>query len=153
MTDDYDIKQHLDITKSWTDNPTAYLTRYYTLHFHSEESDSNATLYARQAPNKVCIVGITDRHSVVVQQKPIKLEATLSSNANVKPETVLCELVTDDARYVIKAQMQGKLLELNPRVLENPQLLLDKPMTEGYLAVIKPQYEDTSRQLSRFTAQ
>ncbi|KAI9490095.1 hypothetical protein BDB00DRAFT_839592 [Zychaea mexicana] len=149
--DDYDIKQHLDLVKPWSNDLTEFLARYYTLHYHR---DLDNKIYVRQAPNKVCILGITEQHPAILTNKEqsLKLEATLGSNANVKPDTVLCEIVSGDARYAIKANMYGKLLEINPRILESSELLLNKPETEGYLAVIKSQYEDTAKQLEAFTS-
>ncbi|KAG2219145.1 hypothetical protein INT45_002336 [Circinella minor] len=151
--DDYDIQQHLDLVKPWNNDPTAFLSRYYTLHYHR---DSENKIYVRQAPNKVCILGITDQHVVKKnnnQDQSVQIIPKAESNSNVKPNTLLCEIaIGDSQRYEIKAHMYGKLLEINPRLLEKPELLLDLPMTEGYLALIKAQHEDTSRQLEEFVS-
>ena len=150
--DDYDIQQHLDLVKPWANDPTAFLSRYYTLHYHR---DNDNKIYVRQAPNKVCILGITDQHPAKANNngQSIQIAAKVESSSNVKPNTVLCEIaIGDSQRYEIKAHMYGKLLEINPRLLEKPELVLDLPMTEGYLALIKAQHEDTSRQLEEFVS-
>ncbi|KAI9249511.1 hypothetical protein BDA99DRAFT_419700, partial [Phascolomyces articulosus] len=135
----------------WANDPTALISRYYTLYFHS---NSETKLYVRQAPNKVCILGMTDQHIALLsakqQQLPIQVTTKVSANMNIKPGTVLCEVTVGDSHFPIEAHMYGKFLEINPRLLEKPELLLDMPMTEGYLAVIKAQYEDTTKQLEEF---
>ncbi|KAI7881537.1 hypothetical protein K492DRAFT_176995 [Lichtheimia hyalospora FSU 10163] len=150
MADDYDIEQHFDLVSSWSKDPTAYLSRYYTLHFHwDKQQDLNReqVVYVRQAPNKVCIVGVTSEHAALKQQD-VQVIPKLEAGANVKPETVLCDIVAGDTTYTVRAHMRGKLLEYNPRM--TTPLLQEKTMTEGYLAVILPFHEDPTIQLKEF---
>lgn len=153
MADDYDIQQHLDLVSSWSNDPTAYLSRYYTLHFQwDKEADANReqAIYVRQAPNKVCILGVTSGHAAL-KKDDVQVIPKLEAGANVKPETVLCDIVAGDTTYAVRAHMRGKLLEYNPRM--TTALIQGKAMTEGYLAIILPFHEDPSVQLKEFVSQ
>lgn len=147
---DYDVKQHLDLVASWNTEPsTAFLSRYYTLHYHVENNDLDQAVYVRQAPNKVCVLGITPRHPAL-SAAPVRIESALKSWSNIKPGTVILELVNSDHRYPIRAHMHGKLLEINPRLADEPELLSTRTMTEGYLAIISAAHEDTKVQLKEY---
>ncbi|KAI9321455.1 hypothetical protein BX666DRAFT_1874706 [Dichotomocladium elegans] len=148
--DDYDVKQHLELVSPWSTDPTAFLARYYTLHYYVNPTQSNHTLYVRQAPNKVCILGVAHDHAALLQHQDLAIEfqPKLSAGDNVKPDTVLCELVLGETRYEVRAHMRGKILEFNPRLTS--ALLREKPMTEGYLAVILPFHEDSAIQLNEY---
>jgi glycine cleavage system H lipoate-binding protein len=46
---------------------------------------------------------------------------------------------------MIRCCIRGALLEVNQRLLENPQLLVSKAQTEGYIAVLMPKPEDWAK--------
>lgn len=152
---DYSIQEHAKLVTPWLNDPDLYLLRYYTLHYHwDDESSYDAAVYCRQAPNKVCVVGITPNHPVLKNAgtAAVQVIPQLESGKNVKPDTVLCEISSDggELRYPVKAHMFGRLLELNPRLDKEPELLVQQPLTTGYLAVILPAKEDTAIQLKEF---
>ncbi|XP_022807189.1 protein Simiate-like [Stylophora pistillata] len=41
-------------------------------------------------------------------------------------------------KYSLYSCIKGKLVEVNEELVTKPQLLLEKPETEGYLAVVLP---------------
>ncbi|RZB39289.1 GCV H domain containing protein [Asbolus verrucosus] len=54
------------------------------------------------------------------------------------PQSILCYMETqDNTQYPIYSGIYGKLLEINDRILENPNLILDD-LNEGFLAIILP---------------
>uniref|UniRef100_G3NR91 Protein Abitram n=1 Tax=Gasterosteus aculeatus TaxID=69293 RepID=G3NR91_GASAC len=56
----------------------------------------------------------------------------------------LCRITcTDETEYTIYSCIRGRLLEVNESILETPTLLLEKPSTEGYIAVILPKFEES----------
>ncbi|XP_042362981.1 protein Abitram, partial [Plectropomus leopardus] len=56
----------------------------------------------------------------------------------------LCRITcTDETEYTIYSCIRGRLLEVNESILETPSLLLEKPSTEGYIAVILPKFEES----------
>lgn len=151
---DYNVQQHAELVTPWLNDPDLYLSRYFSLHYHWDDNDYDAAVYCRQAPNKVCVVGVTPNHPALNSgNAQVQLVGKLESGKNVKPDTVLCELTNGDdesVRYPVKAHMFGRLLELNPRLDKEPELLIQQPLTTGYLAVILPAKEDTAIQLKEF---
>uniref|UniRef100_A0A1A8I4M9 Protein Abitram n=1 Tax=Nothobranchius kuhntae TaxID=321403 RepID=A0A1A8I4M9_NOTKU len=56
----------------------------------------------------------------------------------------LCRITcSDDTQYTIYSCIRGRLLEVNENILKTPNLLLEKPSTEGYIAVILPKFEES----------
>jgi glycine cleavage system H lipoate-binding protein len=151
---DYEIKDYFELTNNWHGDPTAYLNRYYSLFYkinNNKEQDSfTSDIYVRQSPNKICVLGIvnpsTDIHSVVMNKKLV--------GEKVKRDTILCELrdAQDNVIGQVKAQMEGKLLELNSRFEKegNSLLLNGHHMDTGFIAVIMPKTDETKIQLKGY---
>lgn len=55
----------------------------------------------------------------------------------VQPDTKVCSLTVADETYSIRSGVNGQLLEINNRLAEDPMLLIEKPASEGWLAVIQ----------------
>jgi glycine cleavage system H lipoate-binding protein len=145
---DYDIAQYATLTDSWHQDPTAYLDRYYTLyHKASTAPEQFASVYVRQSPNKICVLGISQPPSNV---RSVRMHTSLVNN-KVKTGTVLCDLLDEAGQVVqqVRAEMEGKLLELNNQC--NELLLNGHHMDTGFIAIIMPKVEDTKVQLNEFT--
>jgi hypothetical protein len=68
-----------------------------------------------------------------------------SGSANVKTNAIICEVFYEKSdmkgqeepfKLNIYAGIKGKLIEINSKLEENPNLLLEKPLTEGFVAII-----------------
>ncbi|KAI5091898.1 protein Simiate, partial [Silurus meridionalis] len=56
----------------------------------------------------------------------------------------LCRITcSDDVEYTVFSCIRGRLLEVNEDILKRPDLLLEKPSTDGYIAVILPKLEES----------
>lgn len=74
----------------------------------------------------------------------------------VKKDTILCDLLDASDQVIghVRAEMEGKLLELNSRfATESLDTLLGGKhhMDIGFIAIILPKIEDTAVQLKEFT--
>jgi glycine cleavage system H lipoate-binding protein len=144
---DYDISQYASLTNPWHQDPTAYLDRYYTLYHKPSTTEQYASVYVRQSPNKICVLGISqppaNAHSV-------RMHTSLVNN-KVKTDTILCDLLDEAGQVVqqVRAEMEGKLLELNSQC--NTLLFNGHHMDTGFIAIIMPKVEDTKVQLKEFT--
>ena len=47
-----------------------------------------------------------------------------------------------DRRFSVRSHVKGKLVEVNERLVSQPQLLGDSPLTLGYVAVVLPRIPD-----------
>eukprot|EP00771_Trimastix_marina_P003700 gnl/Trimastix_PCT/504.p1 GENE.gnl/Trimastix_PCT/504~~gnl/Trimastix_PCT/504.p1 ORF type:complete len:235 (-),score=54.95 gnl/Trimastix_PCT/504:576-1181(-) len=110
--------------------------------------------YVNHHTNGLAVVGLCPCHPALHDLPITKIEFSIR-NRNLKgnrvhgrkkkgghqvyPETILCFLYTaSGARYRIFAGAWAHLLELNPRVLADPNLLAREPLTDGYLAILNP---------------
>ena len=112
--------------------------------------------------NRVCLVSLAPTHPVVKERKKIKCldfdvtgkkaKSSLNRLDNkasgkgkkgaqaVDEKSILCwiETESDNVRYPVRSCVRGKLVEINERVIKNPQLIVQKPLTEGHIAIILP---------------
>ncbi|CEP09991.1 hypothetical protein [Parasitella parasitica] len=145
---DYDIIKYEKLTSSWNKDPTAFLSLYYSL-FYKKSQD--LVIYVRQAPSKVCVLGMSTFPSQLAR---INMHTELVSQ-KVKKDTILCDLLDASDQIIghVKAEMEGKLLELNSRfATESLDVLLggNHFMDIGFIAIILPKVEDTAVQLRDF---
>ncbi|KAG1049774.1 hypothetical protein G6F43_007921 [Rhizopus delemar] len=147
---DYDIKPFLESTADWNKDPNAYLKRYYSL-YHKRGQEGEIDVYVRQAPNKICVLGLLEPSR---DYKSIKFNTELIGE-KIKRDTVLCELLDGEGQTVasVKAHMEGKLLELHTELVDNLDLLFNRSLDHGFIAVIMPKHEDSTIQLAAYDIQ
>lgn len=141
-TNEYDIKLYESLEKKLETEPQRYAERYFS--FYEYKKDEN--FYVRQAPNKLCIVGLK---SVLLKENESIINIELNTDLiaqKVTPGSMLCKI----NEKPIYANMHGKLLELNTRLETEPSLLTTDPLMEGFVAIIQPKQEDPSKQLQDF---
>lgn len=61
----------------------------------------------------------------------------------VKPNTVICEIKCKDLNdnevlVEVYSGIEGKVIQLNKKLIKEPQLLKQKPTTNGWIAIIDP---------------
>ncbi|KEG12292.1 hypothetical protein DQ04_01831100 [Trypanosoma grayi] len=79
---------------------------------------------SRMAPGAIQVVGKRKKNAIICQE-----------------DTKVCIItMTDGTVYSIPACIDGFVLELNPAIMERPELIVQAPTVEGYIAVISPNY-------------
>lgn len=135
-----------------------YYERYFEKKYCSKFSteDVNLDTCIKVHSNKVCVVFLSEKHSIVKNKQRIKnlnfqvtpkvnrLKNPMSGKGKrgaqlLQPDSVLCFMETCEGTvYPVHAGIYGKLLEINERLTsEDPNLLVDD-LNEGFLAVILP---------------
>ncbi|KAG0346483.1 hypothetical protein BG004_001650 [Podila humilis] len=88
----YDLTEYKQVTRDWNDDPSAYLTRYYTKQYFlgtagKELKDPKGPIidhqtsletkrgdqYVYQSPNKLCIIGLASTHPLIAQRDRYKV--------------------------------------------------------------------------------
>ncbi|KAJ6953429.1 hypothetical protein NC652_005210 [Populus alba x Populus x berolinensis] len=81
-------------------------------------------------------VGKSDRSGIKVTGKRKKNAQHFESN------TALCKVCTQNDSYIVRCCVKGSLLEVNDRLIKQPELLNSSADREGYIAIIMPKPAD-----------
>uniref|UniRef100_A0A3Q2CIJ0 Protein Abitram n=1 Tax=Cyprinodon variegatus TaxID=28743 RepID=A0A3Q2CIJ0_CYPVA len=110
---------------------------------------------------RLCVVTLAETHPILQEGRTIKsinyqisngcsrLKNKVSGKSKRGAQFVtdfapLCRITcSDETEYTIYSCIRGRLLEVNENILETPNLLIEKPSTEGYIAVILPKFEES----------
>uniref|UniRef100_A0A9J8A489 Protein Abitram n=1 Tax=Cyprinus carpio carpio TaxID=630221 RepID=A0A9J8A489_CYPCA len=95
-----------------------------------------------QHSNRICVITlISDGCSRLKNKVSGKSKRGGQSLTEFAP---LCRITcTDEQEYTVFSCIRGRLLEVNEAILNKPDLLLEKPSTEGYIVVILPKFEES----------
>ena len=126
--------------------------RYFTQRYIRREGDNDTCILYHS--NKICLVTLAKSHAIfkkgaVIKKVNFKVGEKLDRTNNkvsgkkkhggqrVDEHSILCLVeCEDDSLYTIRAGVKGKLVEVNEPLIENPNLLMTKSETDGYIAVV-----------------
>ncbi|XP_028411071.1 protein Simiate-like [Dendronephthya gigantea] len=123
-----------------------------------------------QHSNKICIVTVAPRHPLLSKGEVIKVDFQVSKNVNrldnkvsgkgkrgaqiLRPHLALCDVTCSTGeKYTLYSCIRGKLVEVNESLVTNPSLLNEKPMTEGYIAVVLPKLHEVDEIVSELVTE
>lgn len=142
------------------DNYPSVVERYYTKYYYFRNDDIAETHTLLNHSNGICLVGLADTHIAVKKGiKSISFDVggvdrsknvvsgkgkrgAMQLQATTCLAIVTCE---DDSTYRVASATQGKLVEVNLDLLENPQLIGTDG--DGYIAVVLPKLEKCKGQM------
>jgi len=132
--------------------------RYYTRFFYQQEDGEDQVVLVHS--NRICLVSIAPNHPVIKDKKVIKnLNFQVSQNCDrlknkvsgkgkkggqgLDEKSILCFIECESGEtYTIRSCVKGRLVTINQKVVENPQLILDKSPGEAHLAIILTKIPD-----------
>ncbi|KAM9308267.1 protein Abitram [Gastrophryne carolinensis] len=135
-----------------------YFTRWYKADVKGKPCEDFCIL---QHSNRICVVTLAECHPVLQCGKTISsISYQISANCSRLQNKVsgkskrgaqfltelapLCRITcTDGEEFTIYSCIRGRLLEVNEIILHNPNLLKEKPTSEGYIAVVLPKFEES----------
>lgn len=65
-----------------------------------------------------------------------------AENEDVNPDEICGEIETDEGPMNLYSPVEGKIVEINQAVVENPQLLLEDPYGDGWLFRVEAEDAD-----------
>jgi glycine cleavage system H lipoate-binding protein len=135
--------------------------RYYTRYYKPLDNEEDQVVLLHS--NRICLVSLAPKHPIIRQnlkiehlefevgnkRKPInRLSNKVSGKGkkggqSVDEKAILCLVhCVNGNKYPIRSCVRGTLIEINPLIVKNPSLLVEKPFSEGHLAVILPKLPD-----------
>jgi len=135
--------------------PPSVVQRYYESRFAVNVNDKpNQDYSVLIHSNNVCILSVAPTH-IMIGKTIEKIDFQVSANTHrmtnvmtgrgkrgaqiVQAGSSLCKVICSDGEeYKLLAAVPGKLVEMNYKLLDNPNLMLTKPDDIGFLAIIIP---------------
>ncbi|RMZ99882.1 Simiate [Brachionus plicatilis] len=146
-----------------------YFKKYYKLNIKYPNNDHLIMMHS----NRVAVCFIAPSHPIlnIKKYKVIKIEYIQNVNEemsgkhkhhakNVNANQPLCKVYCDvlekeekepgEKYFIIYGCLNAKLIEINERLIKKPELIQEKPHTEGFFAILMPKLDSISDQLSDF---
>ncbi|PON93945.1 Glycine cleavage system H-protein [Trema orientale] len=114
--------------------------------------------YVYRHANGLCVIGLAPTHVAFKEEGGItavdfnvgksnrsemKVTGKRKKNAQLfESNSALCRVCTKDASYIVRCCVKGSLLEVNDRLINQPELLNSSASREGYIAIIMPKPAD-----------
>ncbi|KAK7079125.1 hypothetical protein SK128_014248 [Halocaridina rubra] len=115
--------------------------------------------------NKLCLLSISHYHPIITGKKEVtkisfdvgkfnRLENQVSGKSKrgaqmFGPRSAVCIITcSDDSKYTVLSGVTGKLIEVNERLIADPQLLTRSPKEDGYLAIVLPPLHNGDKAVS-----
>lgn len=146
--------------------PPTTIERYFSLHYGRSLASHVSARGSGVAPvdkdclgedtciarhhNGICLICLSPRHPIVrlaktvskvdyrVEIKEVKGKRKKGGIA-VEERTKLCHLTCGSGEvYAVQCTVKGTLAEYNTALEDKPNLVMEKPLTNGYLAVVLP---------------
>ncbi|XP_022240385.1 protein Simiate-like isoform X2 [Limulus polyphemus] len=108
---------------------------------------------------RICVTTIAPSHPLFTKEKEIDsvdFQSRLNNQVSgrwkkggqvMKPESPLCVIKCKDGTgFTIYSRVHGTLIEINKSLMDNPSLLVKKPWSDGYIAVILPPLHKSENQ-------
>ncbi|XP_019635118.1 PREDICTED: protein Simiate-like [Branchiostoma belcheri] len=142
--------------------------RYYTAGYRTDvQGRYREDLCILQHSNKVCIVTLAASHPLVADGKSVaRVDFQVTEKVNrldnkvigkgkrggqwLQESSPLCRVTcTDDTEFTLYSCIKGKLVEVNENLINSPQLLTEKPSSEGYVAIVLPKFGESDKEMAR----
>lgn len=109
--------------------------------------------------NRVCLLTIAPTHSIITDNKTVdRVEFEFENGSDkfnrlttqpigkskkncqkLQKHSPVCAIhCSDGSRYVVTACLGAKLIEINEKLIQNPNLIKQHPLSLGYIAITQP---------------
>ncbi|WVZ78133.1 hypothetical protein U9M48_025894 [Paspalum notatum var. saurae] len=131
----------------------ANFARYFIADFLNPGHDQ----YVYRHPNGLCVVGLAPAHIAFKEggitavdfnvgksdRSEMKVTGKRKRNAPYLQEnSALCKVCVNDKSFIVRCCVKGSLLEINDRLIKQPDLLNNAADREGYIAIFQPKPAD-----------
>ncbi|KDP36883.1 hypothetical protein JCGZ_08174 [Jatropha curcas] len=137
--------------------PSAIETNFVS-YFAKDFMKAGHDQYVYRHANGLCVIGLAPTHMAFKDEggistvdfnvgksdrSGIKVTGKRKKNAqHFESNTALCKVCTKDSSYIVRCCVKGSLLEVNDKLIKQPELLNSSADREGYIAIIMPKPAD-----------
>ncbi|XP_059479835.1 protein Abitram [Neocloeon triangulifer] len=145
-----------------------YYSPRYALNASGIEGEDLCILFHS---NKICLVTLAPTHPILLHKKKIdKFNFEVSRNVDrlqnkvsgkgkhgaqvLQPSSTICFIeCSDGTSYAICSCLNGKLVEINEKIIDEPDLVISRPLSEGYLAIVLPSIANSHKAKDQLLSQ
>ncbi|KAL7715694.1 Protein Abitram [Entamoeba marina] len=134
----------------------------YTKQFYIPDVDTTQTRdqYVFHHSNGLCIIGLAKCHPACnAKNIQINLKVNYDESKKVKGKckfggvvlqknTIVCIITADGIDYEVRAGCNGKLLEINEELINNPTLLQTESEGKGFLAIVQQKLKEKHEEIT-----
>ncbi|XP_010416505.1 PREDICTED: FAM206 family protein-like [Camelina sativa] len=133
----------------------------FVSYFITDFTKSGHDQYIYRHANGLCVIGLAPTHIAFKDEGGItnvdfnvgksdrsvlKVSGKRKKNAlRSESNTALCKVSTAKDSYIVRCCVKGSLLEVNERLITQPELLNSSADREGYIAIIMPRPADWTK--------
>ncbi|KAG7659716.1 Single hybrid motif [Arabidopsis suecica] len=133
----------------------------FVSYFITDFTKSGHDQYIYRHANGLCVIGLAPTHIAFKDEGGIisvdfnvgksdrsvlKVSGKRKKNAlRSESNTALCKVSTAKDTYIVRCCVKGSLLEVNERLIKQPELLNSSADREGYIAIIMPRPADWTK--------
>ncbi|XAR61620.1 hypothetical protein NMG60_11016088 [Bertholletia excelsa] len=138
--------------------PSSAVESNFIAYFASDFIKPGHDQYVYRHANGLCVIGLAPTHLAFKDEggvtavdfnvgksdrSGIKVTGKRKKNAQFfESNTALCKVCTKCGSYIVRCCVKGSLLEVNDRLIKQPELLNSAADREGYIAIIMPKPTD-----------
>lgn len=137
--------------------------RYYTPRYQVDFEQKGNDFCVLFHSNRICVLTLALTHSILTEHKQVdKIDFQVSSKVDrlnntvsgkgkrgaqiLTPNSVIFYVnCTDGSKFPIYSCVPGKLVEVNEQLMKNPNLMVERPLDQGYLAIVLPTIPASAR--------
>ncbi|GAB1608790.1 protein Abitram-like [Argonauta hians] len=154
------------------ENHPSVVERYYTpkycLNVFQHKNEDQCVLIHS---NRVCIITVAPSHPLFTEKHSVtSVSFQVTSGLNRMDNKVsgkskrgaqwlgvnapLCKVTCEGGKmYTLVSCVRGQLLEVNEALVSRPQLILDKPQSNGYIAIVLPRLDEHGQEVDRLLSE
>lgn len=143
------------ITEEYVEDNPSIVDRYYTRFYYIKPGAREEPYLVLFHSNRICLICVAPEHPVLKSgikdisfdignmdrsQNQVSGKGKKGGMALQQDSTLAILTGKDDQTYKVPSCVKGKLIEVNSRIIKNPNLMAE--IGDGYLAIVLPKPEN-----------
>ncbi|XP_029655672.1 protein Abitram [Octopus sinensis] len=157
----HEMEQHPSVVERY------YKPKYCINVFQHKNEDQCVLIHS----NRVCLVTVAQSHPLFTENhKVVNISFQVTACLNRMNNKVsgkskrgaqwlgvnapLCKVTCEGGRmYTLISCVRGQLIEVNEALVDNPQLILEKPQSDGYIAIVLPRLDEHNQEIDKLLSE